>query len=208
MTPYSTRLLVLGVVRIFEPAHGYLLLQELNSWRVDEWANVKPGSIYSTLRTLGKDGLLEVVEATETAGSAAKTSYRITATGIAEFERLVKHSITDIASPTIATTMSGLGFLPFFDRAEIMALFEARRDALITEVAAQHAAIEGFDETGPQAPPHAVEHFQFMRSHFQGNLEWTEGIIARIGAGAYSFRGEPVTWTPPADDPIWGNRKF
>ena len=41
----STRLLVLGVVRIFQPVHGYDVRRELLSWRVDQWANVAPGSI-------------------------------------------------------------------------------------------------------------------------------------------------------------------
>ena len=46
-----TRLLVLGAVRIFQPAHGYLVRRELLSWRVEEWANVQPGSIYHALRS-------------------------------------------------------------------------------------------------------------------------------------------------------------
>ena len=53
-----TRLLVLGGVRIFEPAHGYLVRRELLSWQVEEWAHVKPGSIYNALRTMTRDGLL------------------------------------------------------------------------------------------------------------------------------------------------------
>ncbi|GAA1048404.1 PadR family transcriptional regulator [Arthrobacter russicus] len=208
MTPYATRLLVLGVVRIFEPAHGYLLLQELNSWRVDQWANVKPGSIYSTLRTLSKDGLLHVVSTTEAAGSAAKTSYRTTPDGIAEFERLVKRSITDVGSPSIATTMSGIGFLPFLERAEVIELFEQRQAALAAESDSLHAAVRDFAETGPVAPPHVVEQFHFLASQVRGNLDWTTGILGRLRSGAYSFRGEPPVWTPPEHDPIWGNRTF
>lgn len=208
MTPYATRLLVLGVVRIFEPAHGYLLLQELNSWHVEQWANVKPGSIYSTLRTLSKDGLLQVVAASEAAGPVAKTSYRTTPAGVLEFERLVKRSINDVSSPSIATTMSGIGFMTYLDRAEVRELFEQRRAALAAELSTLNTAIETFAETGPQAPPHVIEHFRFLKSQFQGNLDWTTGFLARIGAGAYSFRGEPTVWTPPDHDPIWGNRKF
>lgn len=206
MAPYSTRLLVLGVVRIFEPAHGYLLLQELNSWKVDQWANVKPGSVYSALNTLSKDGLLEVVEPPEDAGSAAKTSYRTTPAGVAEFERLVKHAITDTHSSSIATTMSSIGFLPFFERAEILILLKERRERLAEQVAQCTEAIEDFGVSGPEAPPHVVEHFHFLRANVRGNLKWTDGIIARLERGDYSFRGEPQTWTPPEDDPIWGKR--
>jgi DNA-binding PadR family transcriptional regulator len=53
-----TRLLVLGAVRIFQPAHGYLVRRELISWHAQEWANLNPGSVYNALRSLTRDGLL------------------------------------------------------------------------------------------------------------------------------------------------------
>jgi len=55
----TTRLLVLGVVRIFQPVHGYDVRRELVSWHVEEWAQLAPGSIYSQLKTLAKEGLVE-----------------------------------------------------------------------------------------------------------------------------------------------------
>ena len=54
----ATRLLVLGVVRIMQPVHGYDVRRELLSWGVEESANIKPGSIYSALKVLHKDGLI------------------------------------------------------------------------------------------------------------------------------------------------------
>jgi hypothetical protein len=35
----STRLLMLGAVRIFQPVHGYFVRRELLTWRVDQWAS-------------------------------------------------------------------------------------------------------------------------------------------------------------------------
>ena len=58
----ATRLLVLGAVRIFQPAHGYLVRRELLSWDVENWAAINPGSIYNMLRTLTRDGLLAEVD--------------------------------------------------------------------------------------------------------------------------------------------------
>src|SRR3954452_16732179 len=85
-----TRLLVLGAVRIFQPAHGYLVMRELQSWQVDEWANLKPGSIYNALRSLTKQGML-VEEAGEKGGG--KTVYRLTDDGETEFQRLIRDAI-------------------------------------------------------------------------------------------------------------------
>ena len=58
----TTRLLLLGVVRIFQPAYGYQLRRELLTWNVQEWANINPGSIYTGLRTLAKHGYLQELE--------------------------------------------------------------------------------------------------------------------------------------------------
>jgi DNA-binding PadR family transcriptional regulator len=80
----ATRLLVLGVVRIFQPVHGYFVRRELLSWHVDEWASVNPGSIYNALRTLTREGYLEEV-ATDAGGRPARTTYRFTADGETEF---------------------------------------------------------------------------------------------------------------------------
>lgn len=71
-----TRLLVLGAVRIFQPAHGYLIRRELVSWQADQWAHLNPGSVYNALRTLAKDGLLidDTVAAPDGPGSAGRAA--------------------------------------------------------------------------------------------------------------------------------------
>src|SRR6478609_9086405 len=92
----TTRLLVLGVVRIMQPAHGYLLRQELLSWNVQTWANVQPGSIYSALRTLTASGFLEEVGSQPTGSKAARTAYRLAATGEAEFLRLLREHLWQV----------------------------------------------------------------------------------------------------------------
>ena len=67
---------MLGVVRIFQPVHGYDVRRELMTWHAEEWANVAPGSIYNALKSLARDGLLEVVGTKQSAAgpSARRTS--------------------------------------------------------------------------------------------------------------------------------------
>lgn len=48
----ATRLLVLGVVRMYGRAHGYQVRRELLSWSADKWADVQPGSIHHALNLL------------------------------------------------------------------------------------------------------------------------------------------------------------
>ena len=75
----STRLLVLGCVRIFQPVHGYFLRRELVSWEVDQWAHVHPGSIYNALKSLTRSGLLEEVGVVADGPRPQRTTYRLTA---------------------------------------------------------------------------------------------------------------------------------
>ena len=46
----ATKLLVLGVVHLSGGAHGYQVRYELQSWGVESWAKIKPGSIYHALK--------------------------------------------------------------------------------------------------------------------------------------------------------------
>ncbi len=202
MASYATRLLVLGVVSIFEPAHGYLLLQELNSWEVGRWANVKPGSVYSALRTLTKDGFLETVAADGDA--PAKATYRRTGAGRTEFDRLLRSALTAVESPDMATTMAAISFMPFLPRNEVLALLEERRGKLRELISALDTSA-GSMAQNTVIPPHVVEMFLFPGRLYRGDLAWTDEVIRSLKAGKYSYAGEPPGWTPPADDPIWGN---
>jgi hypothetical protein len=46
MATTGTRLLLLGVVAVFEPVNGYRIRCEPVSWHVEEWADLNPGSVY------------------------------------------------------------------------------------------------------------------------------------------------------------------
>ena len=84
----STRLLILGAIRIMQPVHGYDVRRELLSWRADVWGNVAPGSIYNQLRTLQRDGLIRRVGTEQEGARPERTVYEITAEGEKEFKLL------------------------------------------------------------------------------------------------------------------------
>ena len=87
------RLLILGVVRIFQPVHGYFVRRELVSWHADAWAHINPGSIYNALRTLTRERFLEEVGTETHGGRPARTSYRLTADGYTEFIVLLRSAL-------------------------------------------------------------------------------------------------------------------
>src|SRR5437588_7757127 len=96
----ATRLLVLGAIRIMQPVHGYDVRRELLSWRLEELANVKPGSIYSAIRTLEKDGCLAVFAQESSERRPERTTYVLTGEGEKEFQTLLRQSWWTVATPT------------------------------------------------------------------------------------------------------------
>ena len=111
----STRLLVLGAVRIFQPVHGYDVRRELLSWRVDQWANVAPGSIYNALKTLTKEKFLKVVGTGQIGGRPERTQYSLTPDGEKEYQALLRATWWNVAPP-LDELMPALCFMPTLER--------------------------------------------------------------------------------------------
>lgn len=188
----TTRLLVLGAVRIFQPAHGYLVRRELASWQVDSWARLNPGSIYNALRTLTNEGLLE--QSTEPApggspGVSARRSYRLTPEGETEFHRLTRDALWQLHPYEPDWLLAGLSFWWALSREEVIDALAARRsqiEARIKGLAYATTDIRADNST----PDHVVEHFFVHEHQLKGELTWLDEVEARVRAGEYAFAGE------------------
>src|SRR5688572_6675730 len=121
----TTRLMILGLVRWMQPVHGYDVKRELESWQVDQWANIAPGSIYHALRTMAAEGLLAEVATEQVGGRPARTTYETTLKGDAEFEELL-HRYWWEYQPAIDPFQAGFGFLPALPPGEAAAALRNR----------------------------------------------------------------------------------
>ncbi|GEK20728.1 PadR family transcriptional regulator [Cellulomonas xylanilytica] len=189
----STRLLVLGCVRIFQPVHGYFLRRELVSWEVDQWAHVHPGSIYNALKSLTRSGLLEEVGVVADGPRPQRTTYRLTDAGEDEFLALLRAGLLSVDDPTFFLTAVNMAFaLP---RDEVVRTLETRVEVLeeyLRVLAAQIQQILGEKDT----PDTATEVARLISARTRGELEWARDFLDRVRAGAYAFQGEPPLWTP------------
>ncbi|MDQ3403801.1 MAG: PadR family transcriptional regulator [Actinomycetota bacterium] len=86
----ATRMLVLGVIHGSGQAHGYQVRTELMSWKAEEWARIKPGSIYHAIRKAAADGFLDAVPQERGDSGPERTAYRITESGVDEMRKLVR----------------------------------------------------------------------------------------------------------------------
>jgi DNA-binding PadR family transcriptional regulator len=201
----TTRLLLLGIVRIFQPAYGYQLRRELLTWNVQEWANINPGSIYTGLRTLAKHGFLQEIEQ-EAGDRAGRTSYKLTADGETEYFTLLRQMLWTVNGFHPDQMQAALSFAWSLKRDEVLAAMEAR----ISQIEARISA-EPFNERQileeRSTPNHVVEMFRIAAARDQGELQWTREFRDRVAAGDYAFAGEPPDWDPdPALIAQWRDR--
>ena len=202
----ATRLLVLGAVRIFQPAHGYLVRRELLSWDVENWAAINPGSIYNMLRTLTRDGLLAEVDTVDTADAGkgpARVAYRLTADGETAFLGLLTSALWEISERDPYLLPAGLCFVTMLTRKQATEALEGREAAIALRVRSLEARGRMLLEQR-RVPPHTVELMELGIAHLTGELRWVREAMERIEAGHYRFAGEPGSTAGPVDGHWYG----
>lgn len=177
-----TRLLVLGVVRMFGQAHGYQVRTALASWSADNWANAKPGSIYHAMRRLAAEGLLVAAGVEEGDGGPERQVYRMTADGDTEFFALLRRALADPGEGP-AAVCAGLTFMTTLPRRDLLVLLRARsRQRAVTRDTSAHLR-DMNAELGK--PAHVAELFGLWAAQAEGELTWLDDLIKRIEAGEY-----------------------
>ncbi len=188
----TTRLLVLGVVKLFQPVHGYDVRRELISWRASEWASVQPGSIYNALKTLTRDGYLEVAGQDQVGGRPERTSYRITPAGNDEFRALLREEWWTVRPP-IDPLMAAVSFLGFVARDEAIAALEHRMAQIRGIVRHAEFAIEGHDDI--ESPSHVREMMRLMNARIIAEIDWAQQFTERLRNREYGTAEDPP-WQP------------
>ncbi|GLY35170.1 PadR family transcriptional regulator [Amycolatopsis sp. NBRC 101858] len=186
----ATRLLVLGVVRMYGRAHGYQVRRELLTWSADKWANVQPGSIYHALKKMTAEDLLEQVDVEPGEGGPDRTAYRLTGEGEQEYQVLLSKALSDpeLNHPDLSAAISLMTTLP---RARVINLLRHR---LVHLQAEQQQATLMLEELkvnmGQGTPEHVGELYRLWSSISAASFGWLEGLIARLEAGEYVMADE------------------
>ncbi len=199
MAATETRLLVLGAVRLFEPVNGYQIRRELMSWEVDQWAHINPGSIYSSLSTLGKQGYVERHDLVD--GTREVAVYTCTEAGRSELADLFGSSLETVRVLDPLPLHTALSMCTLFGRDVVAGHLERRLPALdvhLAELAEKHgAAAAGL------TPPHVVRVLELQVATAEVERDWVRGLLEEVRAGGLAFAGEPMSWQPAPDDPGW-----
>ncbi|HEV7555809.1 MAG TPA: PadR family transcriptional regulator [Kofleriaceae bacterium] len=193
----STRLLVLGVVRIFQPVHGYDVRRELMTWHAEEWASVAPGSIYSALKSLTKEGLIEIVGTGHVGNRPERTSYRLTSRGDQEFRELLRDCWWTVRMP-LDPMVAAVSLVGFISREEAISALEARIAHIQGAITHAEYAINAIDDV--ETPAHVREMLRLINARMGAEIEWGRAFIGRLKNGEYRLLGDPP-WKDPATHP-------
>ncbi len=189
----TTRLLVLGCVRLFQPVHGYDVRRELISWHAGEWANVAPGSIYSALKTLVRDGALEIAGTDQVGARPERTTYTITPRGVAEMMELLRETLWQVAMP-VDPLVAALSLMWFLERKELIQALEARALKIQGDLAHSRMIAAAVDDI--ETPIHVRAMMQLLDARVGAELAWSEKFRAELASGMYRLKGDPG-WAPP-----------
>lgn len=173
-------MLILGVVRWFQPVHGYDVRRELLSWHADEWANVAPGSIYHGLKKLAEEGLLRAVATEQVGARPARITYEITDKGEAEFHDLLHRHWWDYRPP-VDPFVTAFTFLPALPRDEGVTALRHRASTL-------HLAAERLDarrtiDLDVEHAPHMAELFGLEVARLRLTADWCERVADQLEKG-------------------------
>jgi DNA-binding PadR family transcriptional regulator len=195
MAATDTRLLVLGACCLFEPVNGYQVRRELLSWGVEDWAHINPGSIYSVLATLTRQGLLHRHDLQERSRSVAV--YTVTDEGHGQFQSMLAGALENVDVTAPLPFHVALAMVPLVPREQYAEHLRVRRERLAAR-RQEYDAVEGSDG---HAPPHALVVPQLWSRLLHAELDWVDDMLVRVRRGDFDFLGEEPRWVPAADDP-------
>ncbi|RJQ71665.1 PadR family transcriptional regulator [Pseudonocardiaceae bacterium YIM PH 21723] len=180
----ATRLLVLGVVKLGGPVHGYAVRQELQSWGADKWANAAPGSIYHALKKMTQDGLLDAVDESD-AGRPERIKYTITKSGETEFFLILRNILWD-EEATTSELSAAVAFLTQLPREEQITNFGNRVLKLEHQANLAESTRESLGHSN-ETPDYVQELFHYWIALMRAQADWSKALIKRMQTGSYDF---------------------
>ncbi|MEU6858732.1 PadR family transcriptional regulator [Glycomyces sp. NPDC046736] len=192
---WSTRLIVLGLIRWLGPVHGYLVRREIDSWKMPGATEVGAGSIYHALKRLAADGLIEVVATESVDDRPARTTYRITAAGEAEFQRTLRERLWEVASAD-DPFHTAWSFASVLTPAENVAMLRQRTETLYQRVEAVTMMLAATSPDAVEAeaafmPAHARALLKRQTDLWNADAEWCEETAGRIESGDLVIGPDP-----------------
>ncbi|HCT77192.1 MAG TPA: transcriptional regulator [Micromonosporaceae bacterium] len=177
-------MMILGVVRILQPVHGYDVRRELLSWHAHKWANLQPGSIYHALKKLTDEGALRELGQEQVGGRPARTRYEVTPKGNEQFRELVSTYLWELEEGHEDPFVAAFSFLFEVPREETVAALHNRARFLQVANEGMRAAYTSGWAVPDQKPANVRWMLELIIARNSGEIEWCERVAKEIEDGA------------------------
>lgn len=176
-----SRLMILGVLAERGPMHGHQIRRIAELTNAGAWGGITGGALYSELRKLNSEGLVQAVREEQVGRRPARTVYEITAEG--RLELVVQR---DAALEVVFGSADPLSVVLLFaagaDAAELGERLAARRHRVTGQLQAMAAERQRLTGQGV-LPPLAVAAFRRGELRLEAELQWHEEFERELAAG-------------------------
>lgn len=186
--------MILGLLAMAGPLHGYDVRRELLGWNADEWANVQPGSIYHALRKMAEEGLVTEVAAGQVGARPARVTYEITAAGEDVFQTLLREYWWRPQAPK-DPFCAAFSFVSALPREEAAAALRNRAKHLRTVGDELRASLDSV-WMRRQKPVQVAWMFELWIARTEADIAWCERTAGLIESG--------VSYLPDEFEPSGG----
>lgn len=171
--------------------HPYEMIRLLRQRRADRLIRITNGTIYHTVASLERRGLIAEIGIDREGNRPERTIYGVTESGRALVGDWVRRELPRTDRPNESrVAISELHNIP---RAEAVELLSARRDALAAERRTQRAGLE--DARARAVPEQYLVELERQTILLDAEVVWTDRLIARLradelGWGAHALPSE------------------
>jgi DNA-binding PadR family transcriptional regulator len=156
--------------------HGYQIRQAAQLDRTELWTDVKPGSLYSVLRRMAGEGLVEVVRTEKPGSPPERTVYAITERGRRELGALRDAALRRVRLLPDPVDLA-LQYTADLTDEELAEAVGARRRAVAGQVALFE---EQFDAARPDLVGHEPWIFEHSLARLRAELAWHDALLGAL----------------------------
>jgi DNA-binding PadR family transcriptional regulator len=196
-----SNLMALGVLStvVVRDMHPYEMAGALRGWGKDQDLPIKWGSLYTVVRNLAKNGLIEEVSSEREGRRPERTIYRITAAGRAELVDWTRELLSAVEHET-PRFRAGLSVMSVLRPDEVAALLQQR----VTEVsAAITASTDQLAQYAASVPRLFLIEMEYDIAMLRAEAAWMTSLIDELTGGTLpgieQWRQFHETGHPPAE---------
>ncbi len=172
----NARLFVLATLDRLGEAHGHEVSREAAVDRMETWAHVSQGALYSALRKCETDGLIEAVRTEQVGKFPARTVYRLTPEGQAALHQTRGSAWARIGLSPDPFDLA-LSVSDGCDTAELRMVIQQRLDDYTSALTGLRGELETLR---PRLEPTAVAVFEHVIIRHETEVTWHERLLEQV----------------------------